>query len=281
MIKNIIQLLRPAHWVKNFFVFIPLIFSGAFIRLDAVIDASLAAMLFCLASSVVYIANDIHDVESDRQHANKVRLRPLASGALSVKAALYTLFFMLGIICVAGFLLFPVVLYVLLAYIALMLAYTWYLKYQPVLDIFTIAIGFVLRIYAGAIAIDVPVSPWTFVTALSLALYLAAIKRRQELLLHGSGSREVLNHYTESLVTRFAEISATSALVFYSIYVLSSRPELIMTIPIVLFGLFRYWYIVESFQSGESPTDAILKDFQLVLTVLVWIATTVFLIWEN
>ena len=281
MIKNIIQLLRPAHWVKNFFVFIPLIFSGAFIKLDAVIDASLAAMLFCLASSVVYIANDIHDVESDRRHASKARLRPLASAALSVKAALYTLFIMLAIICVAGFVLFPEVLYVLLAYIALMLAYTWYLKYQPVLDIFTIAIGFVLRIYAGAIAIDVPVSPWTFVTALSLALYLAAIKRRQELILHGSESREVLNHYTESLVTRFAEIAATSALVFYSIYVLSSRPELIMTIPIVLFGLFRYWYIVESFQSGESPTDAILKDFQLVLTVLVWIATTVFLIWEN
>ncbi len=281
MIKSLIQLIRPAHWVKNLFVFVPLVFSGAFTKIDAIIDASLATLMFCFAASAIYIINDIHDIKVDKQHVNKSRIRPLAAGVLSIKAAIVTLVLLLLVTGVGGYLLFPEVLFVILGYISLMVAYTYILKYQPILDIFTIAIGFVLRIYAGAIAIDVPVSPWTFVTALCLALYLAAIKRRQELILHGSRSRPVLKHYSESLISRYAEISATGALVFYSMYVLSTRPELILTIPVVLFGLFRYWYIVETFESGESPTDAVLKDVQLLLTVLIWIVVSAALIWLN
>lgn len=281
MIKSLIQLIRPAHWVKNLFVFVPLVFSGAFTKIDAIIDASLATLMFCFAASAIYIINDIHDIKVDKQHVNKSRIRPLAAGVLPIKAAIVTLVLLLLVIGVGGYLLFPEVLFVILGYISLMVAYTYILKYQPILDIFTIAIGFVLRIYAGAIAIDVPVSPWTFVTALCLALYLAAIKRRQELILHGVRSRPVLKHYSESLISRYAEISATGALVFYSMYVLSTRPELILTIPVVLFGLFRYWYIVETFESGESPTDAVLKDVQLLLTVLIWIVASATLIWLN
>ncbi len=281
MIKNLIQLMRPAQWVKNFFVFVPLIFSGAFINGAAIIDAALATLMFCFAASAIYIINDIHDIELDRQHVSKSTMRPLASGALSIKAASVMLMLLLLVTGIGSYILFPGVLFVILGYISLMIAYTYILKYQPILDIFTIAIGFVLRIYAGAIAIDVPVSPWTFVTALCLALYLAAIKRRQELILHGSQSRPVLEHYSESLISRYAEISATGALVFYSMYVLSTRPELIITIPVVLFGLFRYWFIVETFESGESPTDAVLTDFQLLLTVLIWIVTSATLIWLN
>lgn len=281
MIKSLIQLIRPTQWVKNLFVFVPLVFAGAFIKIDSVIDAGMAALMFCFAASAIYIINDIHDIKADKQHVNKSRIRPLASGALSIKAAIVTLFLLLVVTAIVSYVLFPKVLLVILGYISLMIAYTYILKHQPILDIFTIAIGFVLRIYAGAVAINVPVSPWTFVTALCLALYLAAIKRRQELILHGSQSRPVLKHYSESLISRYAEISATGALVFYSLYVLSTRPALVLTIPVVLFGLFRYWYIVESFESGESPTDAILKDVQLLLTVLVWIVATVVLIWRN
>ena len=164
-------------------------------------------------------------------------------------------------------------------YLLLNVAYSYWLKHQPVLDIFTIAIGFVLRVYAGAMAIEVPVSSWMFVTTLSLALFLAAIKRRQELVQSGEGARKVLKMYSVSIVDKFAEISATGALLFYSFFVMSARPELVITVPFVLFGLFRYWYIVEFVGEGESPTDALLNDKQLLLTVLGWIAASLFALW--
>ena len=150
--------------------------------------------------------------------------------------------------------------------------YSFYLKHQPVLDIFTIAIGFVLRVYAGAVALEVPLSTWMFITTLSLALYLAAIKRRQELATSGEKARSVLRFYNAELIDKYAEMSATSALLFYSLYVISDQPDMVFTIPFVLFGLFRYWYIVELNEQGESPTDALFTDSQIQITILGWIA---------
>jgi 4-hydroxybenzoate polyprenyltransferase len=170
---------------------------------------------------------------------------------------------------------------VILAYLALNVAYTFILKHQPVIDIFTIAIGFVLRVYAGAMALSVPVSSWMFVTTLCLALYLASVKRRQELRQSGSEGRKVLEYYSVSLVDRYAEMSATGALLFYSLFVMTARPEMIITIPFVLYGLFRYWYVVESQDYGESPTDALLSDWQLSLTVVTWICACAWALWPK
>lgn len=167
---------------------------------------------------------------------------------------------------------------VIAAYLLLNLAYTFVLKHQPVVDIFTIAIGFVLRVYAGAMALAVPVSSWMFVTTLCLALYLAAVKRRQELSQSGSEGRQVLEKYSLGLIDRYAEMAATGALVFYSMFVMSSRPELVATVPLVLFGLFRYWYVVEQ-GGGESPTDALLADWQLLVCVLLWVAVCAWALW--
>lgn len=175
----------------------------------------------------------------------------------------------------------PAVLYVVLGYLLLNLAYTFVLKHQPVIDIFTIAIGFVLRVYAGAMALSVPVSSWMFVTTLCLALYLAAVKRGQELASNGSDSREVLQHYTPALIDRYAEMAATGALLFYSLFVMTARPEMVMTIPLVLYGLYRYWFIVESKDCGESPTDALLGDWQLLLTVAIWGVVSAVSIWPG
>jgi 4-hydroxybenzoate polyprenyltransferase len=150
-----------------------------------------------------------------------------------------------------------------------------------VLDIFTIALGFVLRVYAGAMALSVPVSSWMFITTLCLALYLAAVKRRQELSQSGSDGRQVLEKYTVSLVDRYAEMSATGALLFYSMFVMSARPELVITVPLVLFGLFRYWYVVEALDGGESPTDALLSDAQLLLAVVLWVTACAWAIWPK
>jgi 4-hydroxybenzoate polyprenyltransferase len=175
----------------------------------------------------------------------------------------------------------PSVVSVIGIYLVLNIAYTFVLKHQPVLDIFTIAIGFVLRVYAGAMALAVPVSGWMFVTTLCLALYLAAVKRRQELSQSGDQARKVLGSYSVALVDRYAEMSATGALVFYSMFVMSARPELVVTVPLVLFGLFRYWYVVETMDGGESPTDALFSDWQLLLTVVLWVAACGWALWPE
>ncbi|MEJ2180463.1 MAG: decaprenyl-phosphate phosphoribosyltransferase, partial [Gammaproteobacteria bacterium] len=123
---------------------------------------------------------------------------------------------------------------------------------------------------AGAAALNVPVSSWMFVTTLCLALYLASVKRKQELTSISDKSRKVLEHYNVTLIDRYAEISATGALVFYSLYVMESKPELVITIPLVLYGLFRYWYIVEKLNGGESPTDVLFSDWQLAVVAIIW-----------
>jgi decaprenyl-phosphate phosphoribosyltransferase len=270
--------MRPKQWIKNGFVLAPLVFSGKFLEADAVSHALLAVLLFCVASSASYVVNDIRDIESDRRHPKKSKSRPLATGEVSVSAALALLATLYAVL-VWGWFVAPKVVMVIAAYLILNLAYTFVLKHQPVVDIFTIAIGFVLRVYAGAMALDVPVSSWMFVTTLCLALYLAAVKRRQELNQSGTEGRKVLEKYSVSLVDRYAEMSATGALLFYSMFVMSDKPELVITVPLVLFGLFRYWFVVEALDGGESPTDALIADWQLLLTVLLWVAVCGWVLW--
>ena len=280
MILGYLKLLRPAQWIKNFFVLAPLVFSSSFLSFDAVFNATIATIFFCLASSCAYIVNDIHDIEEDRKHPIKRKSRPLASGLVSIPEASLILV-VLYISLFLSYSVLPETVLVIAVYLLLNLAYTFFLKNIPVVDIFTIARGFVLRVYAGAMALSVAVSSWMFITTLCLALYLASIKRRQELFNNGNGSRKSLKFYTVPLVDRYAELSASGAIVFYSMFVLSSRPEMVVTIPFVLFGLFRYWYIVEIYQEGESPSESLLFDFQLLLTMILWSATCVWLLWPG
>jgi decaprenyl-phosphate phosphoribosyltransferase len=278
--RGLVALLRPKQWVKNVFVLAPLVFTGEFMNAHAVQQVVWAVVLFCMASSVVYIVNDICDVERDRRHPRKSRTRPLAAGIVSIREALILLLLLCCLLAWA-WLWHPRIVVVLVAYLALNLAYTLALKHQPVIDIFVVALGFVLRVYAGGVALSVPISSWMFVTTLCLALYLAAIKRRQELALSGADGRRVLQKYSVALVDRYAEMSATGALVFYSMFVMSARPALVVTVPLVLFGLFRYWYVVEQQEGGESPTDVLLADWQLLATVLLWGATCVWALWPQ
>ena len=277
-IIGLVKLIRPKQWIKNGFVLAPLIFSGAFLNPTAVHQAMLATFLFCLASSATYIVNDICDIQSDRRHPKKAKTRPLASGKVLIPSAV-VLLCLIYLTLTLNWFIAPDVSLVILSYLILNLAYTVVLKHHPVIDIFVIAIGFVLRVWAGAVALNVPVSGWMFTTTLSLALYLAAVKRGQELDHIGSDGRKVLERYTKPLVDRYAEMSATCALVFYSMFVMSSKPQLIITVPIVLFGLFRYWYVVEVLDGGESPTDALIKDWPLLITVATWVATCVWALW--
>ncbi len=284
MVGAFVKLMRPRQWIKNGFVLAPLIFAGLFTDSTAIFDAFAATALFCVGSSTAYIINDYADIERDRQHPVKSKTRPLAAGLITKPQALSLLVALYAVLAV-GYLYQPVVVPVIGAYLVLNLAYTFLLKHHPVVDIFTIAIGFVARVYVGALAISVPLSSWMFVTTLCLALYLAAIKRRQELLQsvpeNGVATRGVLEQYSVALVERYAEMSATGALLFYSLFVMTARPELVITIPIVLFGMFRYWYVVEELDGGESPTDALLTDWQLFLGVALWIGASGWALWPG
>jgi 4-hydroxybenzoate polyprenyltransferase len=277
-IQGLFRLMRPKQWVKNSFVLAPLIFTGEFSDLASVSRVLVATILFCLASSATYVVNDIHDLEDDRNHPKKSKTRPLATGVVTIPMAVTLLVALYGILVWAWFVT-PQVILVIAIYMALNIAYTFILKHQPVVDIFTIAIGFVLRVYAGAVALGVPVSSWMFVTTMCLALYLAAVKRRQELSLSGTVGRKVLKKYSVALIDRYAEMSATGALVFYSMFVMSTKPQLIITVPLVLFGLFRYWYVIEELEGGESPTDALIADWQLLLTVVFWVVVCSWALW--
>ena len=270
MVFGVISLLRPKQWIKNGFVFAPLIFSGEMLNPDAFGRTCIAALFFCVASSAAYIVNDIRDAEQDRKHPKKSLSRPIASGIISQNFALVRLG-LLYCILIAGWFVMPKTMLVIAMYLALNIAYTFALKHQPVIDIFIIAIGFVLRIYAGTLALNLDSSAWMCITTMCLALYLAAVKRRQELSQNGLEGRKVLKKYSVELVDRYAEMSATGALLFYSMFIMSSRPELVITIPLVLYGLFRYWYVVEALDGGESPTDALLADWQLIVVILLWV----------
>lgn len=279
--KALLTLIRPRQWIKNSFVLAPLLFAGQFMSLPAVTSAVTAALLFCMASSAVYIVNDLHDIDKDRQHPVKAHKRPLANGTLEKRHAVTLLILLYLLLAGAWYLGQHAVVAVVIAYILLNLAYSFWLKHQPVIDIFTIAIGFVLRVYAGAAALSVPLSSWMFVTTLCLALYLAAIKRRQELVGNGDSSRNVLRYYSSELIDRYAEMSATGAVLFYSLFVMNTHPKLVVTIPLVLYGMFRYWFIVERNNAGESPTDALLSDWQLLATVALWGAASLFVLWPQ
>lgn len=277
-LRGLLLLMRPKQWVKNGFVLAPLVFTGEFLNPAWISNALFATLLFCIASSATYIVNDMRDIERDRLHPKKSKTRPLASGLVTVPMAMMLLAVLYGML-VWGYFAMPGVVMVIVGYLALNVLYTFHLKHMPVLDIFTIAIGFVLRVYAGAVALDVPLSSWMAVTTLCLALYLAAVKRRQELAKNGAQGREVLEKYSVALVDRYAHMSATGALFFYSLYVMSAKPQMVITIPLVLFGLFRYWYVVEELEGGESPTDALLADWQLLATVVLWVASCAWALW--
>lgn len=271
----LLRLTRPKQWIKNTFVLAPLLFARAYADITSIERALFALALFCIASSACYIVNDMHDVQSDRAHPLKRLSRPLAAGTIPLRTAVLLLVLLYAVLT-AGFLALPALAVPIAAYIVLNLAYTYFLKHQPVLDIFSIASGFVLRVYAGAEAIAVPLSSWMAVTTLCLALYLAAIKRRQELATAGTDARKVLLEYSIPLVERYAEMSAVGALIFYSLFVMSTNTRLVMTIPLVIFGLFRYWYVVEAKDAGESPTDSLLTDWPLIACIAAWGAACIY-----
>lgn len=269
--RALVRLLRPRQWIKNAFVPAPAVFANVFMDPAQDLRALAATGIFCVAASAVYVFNDLLDAPNDRLHPVKRATRPLASGAVSMAMG-RTVLAVLVALLVVSMILFPAVAPAMAMYIVVNAAYTLKLKHVAVVDLFCVASGFVLRVYAGALAVNVPLSSWMLITTLSLALYLAAVKRRQELATSGAGGRRVLGDYTLPLLDGYAQTAASASVVFYSLYVLDVRPALVVTVPFVLLGIFRYSYLVQTRNLGESPTEALWTDVPLILTVLGWAA---------
>ena len=288
MISPYLRLLRPHHWVKNGFVLAPLIFADLLLDIPSLIQELSAFAVFCLVTSAVYAFNDIFDREQDRKHPTK-KNRPVASGVVSVPAAaaLGTVLMTAGIF--GSFTIGRTFLVWVVFYILLQFGYNIALKNIVILDILTIAMGFVIRAVAGSIAIDVEISPWLILCTLLIALFLGFAKRRQEIVLMGTGAQEhrsILGEYSVPLLDQLIGIVTAATIVCYAIYTLTPEVTqrlgskyLILTLPFVLYGIFRYLYLVHIHEKGGSPTRDLLSDAPLLLSIVLWTATSVVLIY--
>ncbi|NLV75299.1 MAG: decaprenyl-phosphate phosphoribosyltransferase [Chloroflexi bacterium] len=287
MFKQLIRAMRPKQWAKNVFVFAGVVFDGRLADMRAVVNSLAAFVVFCLISGAIYLLNDLADIEKDRQHPKK-RFRPLASGALSPRVALAAAVVILVLGLAAAFWLDPVFGAIAAAYVVLMLAYNAILKHVVILDVMTVAAGFVLRVAAGAAVVHVSrFSPWLYVCTTFVALFIAINKRRHELVLLADGAanhRAILDQYTPALIDDMSSLVTTATLVAYSTYTFAAPnvPEngaMMLTIPYVLYGIFRYQYLVRSRNQGGAPEDLVLGDWPLIICCLLWAATVVAVIY--
>jgi len=286
--KDIFQLLRPQQWVKNGVVLAGLIFSGNAGHSDLAILALATTGLFCLLSSTVYIFNDIADIEADRNHPAK-RNRPIASGRISKSTAM-TIGIILGIIALAGlFLLSKGVFGIAAAYLLLNIFYSYFLKHVVIIDVMAIATGFVLRALAGAVVIHVQFSGWLLISTFLLALFLGFGKRRHELVLLDQDSkthRKILEQYSPNLLDQLIAVVTPAVLICYLLYVISPEvehklgtPYLYLTAPFVIYGIFRYLYLIHQKEQGGSPTQVLLTDLPIIVTVILWLTTALLLLY--
>ena len=278
MVKALIQTLRPRQWTKNLVIFAGLIFDGQFLQLSPFLRVLGAALLFCLISGVTYTINDLLDVEADRLHPQKQN-RPIASGRLSKNQAIAFSIFLLVLSLVGGYLLSPRLALIFSAYMLLMLAYSLWLKKVMILDVLVIASGFVLRVLAGLSVIQVAYfSPWLFILTTLLAMYLAFGKRLAELKLletNAVSHRKTLDGYTVPLLSQYIIVILTAILITYTLYTFSAHPgqsnySMMLTVPFVVFGIFRYLYLIQSDLITSSPEEVLLKDRPLQIAIVLW-----------
>jgi 4-hydroxybenzoate polyprenyltransferase len=283
---DLIRLLRPRQWVKNVFVFTGLLFSHAWGDGDLVLRVVGAALAFSFMASAIYVMNDLADREADRRHPVK-RHRPLASGAVSVPVALAVAALSATLAAAVAAWVSSTVLWLVAAYCVINLAYSGGLKQVVILDVFLIAAGFMLRILAGTLGVGIAPSQWLLLTGLFLTLFLGFAKRRAEwaALGEGQGSRRVLAQYGPELLDHMLSVAAAGVVMSYSLYTVSPETvarhgtsHLIYTVPLVLYGIFRYIHLLHHRQRGEDPAAELLLDPHMLATFVAWLALTLWFI---
>ncbi len=275
---GLLRTMRPKQWLKNGFIFVPLVFDGKLTDVPHLLGAVAGFALFCLGSSAVYVINDLADLEADRAHPAK-RSRPLPSGELSKGVAIAAAI-ALPMICL------PLALWlsapfaaILGGYLALQVAYSYWLKHIVLIDAMTIAAGFLLRVTAGAVLVEAQrFSPWLYVFTAMLALFLGFSKRRQELVLldkAANNHRAILDHYSLKLLDEIILIVTATSVLTYALYTFSAEglPAnhiMMLTTPFVLYGIFRYLYLIHVRGEVGAPDEVILKDRPLQIAVVLW-----------
>ncbi len=288
-VRGLVILLRPGQWTKNLLVFAGLIFGRELFNPASVVQAMEAFVLFCGLSGVIYLLNDYADREADRKHPLKAT-RPIAAGVVSPRLALITAV-VLGILCLAGsFWLNWRFGVVAVSYAALLSLYSGALKHIVIIDVLTIAIGFVLRAVAGAVAVGVPISHWLLTCTILLALFIALSKRRHEIVLlanEAASHRPILGEYSPYLLDQMIAVVTASTLMAYAFYAVS--PETVekfgtqnlgLTLPFPLYGIFRYLYLVHQKDGGGSPAELLATDRPLLLCVALWVVAVVLIIYH-
>ncbi|NMB33023.1 MAG: decaprenyl-phosphate phosphoribosyltransferase [Clostridium sp.] len=274
-----IRLARPRQWIKNLFVFSALIFAKLIFEPVYLKTVFLATISFCLISSCVYILNDIFDADKDRVHPQK-RTRPVAAGIVSKTEAWVLLIILLPVALIFGFYLNRGFGLILLLYFTNNVLYSTIVKHMVILDVMSIALGFLLRVIGGGVVIDVYISQWILLCTLLLSLFLGFSKRRNELVILEEGAdshRKILKEYSLEFIDNMLSIVTASTVMAYSLYTFSSKNSyyMILTIPFVLYGVFRYQYIVYQKKEGGSPEDAVLSDIPLMLCILLWVVVSI------
>ncbi len=279
MLKALIKTMRPRQWPKNGFIFFGLIFDKRLFELQPLLRTVAGFFLFCLISSAVYLFNDVVDVEADRNHPEK-KYRPIASGQLPVSVALTTALLLVIIVLPLAYLLSPLFALFVAIYFATNVLYSRWLKHISILDVLILSSGFVLRV-AGGIALILPVqrfSPWLYVITVLFSLYIVLGKRRAELdlLAHGaSAHRKVFDGYTLPLLDQYITIVSGMTIVAYSFYTFSApnlpaNHTMMLTIPFIVYGIFRYLQLIQTGHAAGAPDEVALKDHPLQVTVLLW-----------
>ncbi len=283
-LRAVIVAMRPQEWVKNLLVFAGLLFSAKFREFDAVLDATITFAGFCAVASAGYLSNDVHDAELDRQHPTK-RLRPIAAGELGARTAL-TLAVILVVVGIAGsaVLVEPLVGGLVLAYGVGTTLYSYLLKTEVILDVMTIAGLFVLRVIAGAVAVDADASAFLLLCTGMVALFLGFTKRRQEATseLHsGTQTRPVLEHYSIPFLDQMVAMVTAATVMSYAIYAVNSPligSKMLITLPPVIYGIFRYLYLIYDRKDTRSTDAILLEDYGMIGAAVVWVASAVILL---
>jgi len=286
-LRLILKSMRPRQWLKNIFVFAALVFDRQLFSYRSFLTTSLAVLLFCLVSSLSYLINDLVDIEADRKHPKKQH-RPLASGELTQKNAIIGVIILAVVVFPASFVLDLVFGLIISAYFLLMLAYSMVLKHIPLLDVMVIATGFVLRVAAGVVVIKIDMlSPWLFVATTFLALFIALGKRRAEMALlqdEAGSHRQVLQGYTKDFLDQLLTIVMSTTLMTYCLYTFSSpiasnNQSMMLTIPFVIYGLFRYLYLIRIKRIGGAPEEIVLTDRHMQITIALWSLTVILILY--
>jgi 4-hydroxybenzoate polyprenyltransferase len=278
MLSALLKTMRLRQWIKNVFIFFALIFDKQLFTLEPFLRTVAGFFLFCLISSAVYLLNDIADIEADRQHPEK-KYRPLASGALPVSVALGAAILLSLIALLLGYWMAPAFAGILAIYLILNILYSFWLKHVPILDVLIVSSGFVLRVAAGVTLITVErFSPWLYVITTLFSLYIGLGKRRAEMNLLAEGAaahRKVLDGYTIPLLDQYITIVSGMTIITYSLYTFSApnlplNHSMMLTIPFVVYGIFRYLQLIQTGHAAGAPDEVALKDRALQITVLLW-----------